>query len=195
MAQWYEEKAWSDRFLPEIKMILGRELMTEAPAIEDMTRATDLIVLRFESVRIACRVRRNKYLAKYRNEFTLRSKVRGKNDTEITKILSGWGDFMFYGFADETETELAAWTLGDLNAFRIWFNRQLVANKGELPCFNKGNSDGTGFMVFKANKIPNFVKSSYDKNVDGFLKDFRAKYRQDKPMIPEKLSRQQSLLA
>lgn len=177
MSNWYDEKAWSDRFLPEIKMILGRELLISAPAIEDMTRATDLIVLKFESVRIACRVRRYEYYKKYRHEFTLRSKVRGDKDTEITKILTGWGDYMFYGFSDSQEKELTAWTLGNLNAFRIWFNRQLVSGKGELPCKQKMNADGTGFMVFNANKIPDFIQKTYDKESDEFVTAFLAKYR------------------
>ena len=25
------------------------------------------------------------------------------------KVLAGWGDFLFYGFADEQEASLAAW--------------------------------------------------------------------------------------
>ena len=65
MSNWEQDKRWSDRFLPEIKRILGEHLIAEPPVEEDAERNTDLIVLRLDAVRIACRVRKFQYLALY----------------------------------------------------------------------------------------------------------------------------------
>ncbi|MDR1574143.1 MAG: hypothetical protein LBS24_07525, partial [Clostridiales Family XIII bacterium] len=133
MTDWREDKRWSDKFLPQIKRILGECLITEPPIEEDIERNTDLIVLRLDSVRIACRVRKHKYLARYGNEFTVRAGRPSGAKTELTKIIEGFGDYFFYGFADENETELAKWLIGDLRAFRIYFQRETVRMKGILP--------------------------------------------------------------
>ena len=65
MADWKEDKKWSDRFLVEIKRILGEHLISEPPIEEDMQHNTDLIVLRLNAVRIACRIRTYGYFAAY----------------------------------------------------------------------------------------------------------------------------------
>jgi len=44
MRTWEEDKAWSDRFIPEIKSILGRHLISEASIEEDQEHSTDLMV-------------------------------------------------------------------------------------------------------------------------------------------------------
>lgn len=68
---WEINKQWSDRFLPEIKMILGLHLIGEPPIEEDCERNTDLIVLKMEAVRIACRVRRYDYFRRYPNDIRI----------------------------------------------------------------------------------------------------------------------------
>ena len=44
MSNWKNDKRWSDRFLPEIKGIIGTHLITEPPYEEDAERNTDLMV-------------------------------------------------------------------------------------------------------------------------------------------------------
>ncbi|MDR1740414.1 MAG: hypothetical protein LBR38_01000 [Synergistaceae bacterium] len=143
MTGWTKDKQWSDRFLPEIKSILGRALISEAPPEEDATHGTDLIVLTLHPYRIACRVRKHHYLAPYGNEFTIRSGRPSGAKTELTKIIEGWGDYFFYGFANAEETTLAQWFLGDLKAFRIWHSRQLLTGAGKLPGKLQFNFDGS----------------------------------------------------
>jgi hypothetical protein len=156
MSSWQEDKRWSDRFLPEIKRILGEHLIAEPPVEEDACRNTDLIVLRLDAVRIACRVRKHEYLARYGGQFTIRTGRPTGNKTELTKIIEGWGDYFFYGFADETETRLAQWVLGDLRAFRIYFCRRLA--QGAVPGQSKSNRDGSSdFAAFEYREIPGFV--------------------------------------
>jgi hypothetical protein len=156
MSDWKVEKNWSDRFLPEIKMILGLYLIGEPPVEEDAERNTDLMVLKLDAVRIACRVRRNSYLKNYGHQFTIRYKTKNENKPEITKIMEGWGNYFFYGFANEAGTELQKWFLGNLNAFRIYMNRRLALGK---TAWNevRDNPDGSGLAAFNVLEIPDFV--------------------------------------
>ena len=157
MIGWQKDKAWSDRFLHEIKGILGQNLIGEPPIEEDQERNTDLMVLRMEAVRIGCRVRKNCQI-RYSNEFTIRAGRPNGTKTELTKIIEGWGDYFFYGFANEEETKLTAWMLGNLNAFRIWHSRELSRLKGEQPGVKKDNYDGSStFRAYKISEIPGFV--------------------------------------
>lgn len=156
-----QDKRWSDRFLPEIKSILGQHLIGAASLEEDRKRNTDLIVLKMEAVRIACRVRKYEYYVRYPDEFTIRASRPSKQKTELTKIVEGWGRFFFYGFADEHEQRLYAWSLCDLNVFRIWFQRYLAAHGGKTPGEFKSNHDGSSsFGVFHLDDLPNeFVRA------------------------------------
>lgn len=139
-------------------MILGLHLIGEPALEEDVERNTDLIVLKMEAVRIACRIRRYEYFDKYPNEITIRSGRPTGTKTELTKIIEGWGDYFFYGFSTGDERALCAWKLCSLNAFRIWFNRQIVKNKGVVPGQPKDNSDNSSsFIAFKTNDINDFI--------------------------------------
>jgi len=152
---WKEEKKWSDRFLPEIKSHLGMTLIGEPPIEEDQERNTDLIVLKMEPVRIGCRVRRNEYYEKYRNEFTIRSKLASGEKTELHKIIEGWGDYFFYGICDKEEFSLICWFIGDLKVFRLWFAKYLKNKKGVTPGEEHKNWDGlTWLRAFKINDLP-----------------------------------------
>ena len=151
---WQSDKRWSDRFLPEIKSILGQHLIGEPPIEEDAERNTDLMVLRMEAVRIGCRVRRHKHMAKYGNQFTIRAGRPSGVKTELTKIIEGWGDCFFYGFADIESNDLAAWFLGDLRVFRVWFNRTILQTK-KCPGIAKDNTDNSShFMAFSVSWLP-----------------------------------------
>jgi hypothetical protein len=161
VSSWKDDKRWSDRFLPEIKRILGEHLIAEPPIEEDAERNTDLIVLRLDAVRVACRVRRHNYLQHYGHQFTIRSARPQGNKTELTKIIEGWGDYMFYGFADPDEESLCCWFLGDLKAFRLYFNQQLYLKK--TPWMGRANGDGSSeFMAFERDTIPDFIIAQHN---------------------------------
>lgn len=158
MIGWQGDKRWSDRFLPEIKRILGEHLIAEPPIEEDAERNTDLMVLRLDAVRIGCRVRKHRYLRGYGDEFTIRAGRPSGAKTELTKIIEGWGDYFFYGFCDEDEKQLAQWLLGDLKALRIYINRQLAMRGGRMPGCEQRNGDmSSTFVAFKRDEIPGFV--------------------------------------
>lgn len=144
---------WQRGLIPEVKRILANYLICEAPAEEDMHHGTDLIVLKLDTVRVACRLRRYKYLADYGHEFTIRASRPSGAKTELAKILEGWGDYIFYGFADEDAGQLAAWALGNLNVFRLWHHRELWA--GRRPGEGKNNADGSSdFRVYAIDALP-----------------------------------------
>lgn len=152
---WQSDKRWSDAYLPHIKRILGEHLIGEPPREEDEQRNTDLMVLRMDAVRIACRVRRSQYLDRYGDGFTIRASRPGGTKTEITKIIEGWGDYFLYGFASKSDDTLARWTLADLRVFRLWFSRELVRRRGETPGRPKSNHDrSSDFLAFTWAELP-----------------------------------------
>lgn len=154
MDNWQKDKKWANQFLPQIKQILGLYLIGEAPQEEDVEHNTDLIVLRMNAVRIACRVRRSSYYERYAEDFTIRAERPNEAKTELAKIVEGWGDYFFYGHAGERSL-LRAWNLGRLDVFRLWFNGQICKNHGEVPGQLLVNHDGSSkFRVFKWAELP-----------------------------------------
>lgn len=145
------DKGWSDRFISEIKLKLAPFLIEEASFYEDANHATDLVSYSAKPLRIAVRIRRNKYLS-FKDEITIRSGRMTNVMTEAEKIASGWGDLMFYGFADMQETCLALWTIIDLNVFRRWY----LTNWFRLDrCRTHTNIDGTQFIAIRLIELPN----------------------------------------
>lgn len=157
MKGWEKDKAWSDRFLHQIKGILGQNLIGEPPIAEDREHNTDLMVLKMDAVRIACRVRRYEQQC-YAGEFTIRTGRPSGMKTELAKIVEGWGDYMFYGFANADGTLVEKWILGSLSAFRIWHSYELVRLRGQIPGREKPNKDNSSvFRVYSAFDIHGFV--------------------------------------
>lgn len=151
---WQRDKQWSDRFIPEIKRCLADFLIVPAPIQADQQEATDLMVFTARNVRIGCRIRKHSYMADYQDEFTIRLSRPSGQVSELTKIASGWGDYLFYGFANKTETQLAYARLIDLKVFRAEYHKHLSlkanGQPGHLSCGKSPNWDGSSeFMWFK----------------------------------------------
>ncbi len=154
MTEWTTDKRWADRFIPEIKTILGAHLISEGPCADDAERATDLIVLTLRPFRIGCRIRRYEYMERYPDEFTIRAGRPSGVKTELAKVIEGWGDFFFYGFADQDAQSLRAWRLCDLSVFRLWLNRCLLTT-GKMPGVRQENPDGSSeFYAFRVSSLP-----------------------------------------
>ena len=152
---WEINKRWSDKFIPVIKPILGYHFISEPPIEEDMNHNTDLMVLRMDAIRFGCRIRRYSYYQndKYRNQFTIRSSLPSGGKTELTKLIEGWGDYLFYGFSNENETDLISWFIGDLKVFRTWFNKCLWNNIHSWET-KKNIDNSSDFMVFNLKEMP-----------------------------------------
>ena len=158
---WEADKSWSDIFVPEIKAIIGEHLVSTGNHKQDTLEASDFIVMEVNPIRIGCRIRKNSYLKKesYRREFTIRSGRPSGNQTELAKIMSGWGTHLFYGFSDESEKTLAQWFIGDLSLFRLtlWRNRRLLDSG-----FRRANfDDSSWFYAWNVSAFPDdFVVAS-----------------------------------
>lgn len=175
---WVNDKRWSDRFIPEIKCILGTHLIGEPHEDEDRNHNTDLITLKMDAVRIACRIRRFTYWPRYSGDFTIRSTRPSPNaKTELSKLLSGWGDYLFYGYSDATEHRLHAWRLCDLAVFREWFQETLKSmGNDDFPGKFECNRDGSStFRTYKWDQMrPDFVIAEGGMFSGGVLKCVRA---------------------
>ncbi len=148
-----KNKQWADKFIPEIKTALAPYLIRVPNLEADIKRCSDLITL---NKRISVRTRKYEDL-RYKHEFTIRAKTKNKNRTELEKIATGWGDFIFYSFASQDESRLVYWVLGDLNIFR-----NIVFNNPDLQKNYKQNRDGTGFVCFYWRDFPNMIVAKKD---------------------------------
>lgn len=161
---WEKDKKWSDRFIRQIKMILSEYLISEASPEEDKLHNTDLIVFKMMPIRIACRIRKHRYLEKYKQEFTIRCSRPSGIETELSKIIQGWGDYFFYGFTDQLELEIISWRMIDLSKFRLYFNRYLYAKK-EIGIKQKNNDGSSDFWAFSIEEFPDdLVFAQSDRN-------------------------------
>lgn len=157
---WESSKGWSDRFVGDIGAICGRYMVGPSRVEDDRHFNTDMRVLVLRDVRIACRIRDHKYVDRYGGEFTIRAgRPTSGNKTELAKIVEGWGDYLFYGFADQAGASLCAWFLGDLSVFRGHLGHHMATNAGALPGSRQANCDGSSwFMSFQlADMPPGFV--------------------------------------
>lgn len=151
--------AWTRRYREHLSEIVAEHLVVDAPPEEDLHRATDLYVLRGNAARIGCRIRRHRYLARYGDEFTLRSRVPSGEPTELDKILAGWGDYLIYGFAAADDLpRLAAWALIDLTVLRDLYPEG-------MPAMTVENRDGTAGQAFRYSEWPDELLVARNRNV------------------------------
>lgn len=105
------------KFAKIIKAILGNQFIVKD--IEaDLHEGTDFLVFRLQHIRVACRLRRFRYLEKYADEFTIRWSRPSGIDTEYHKIIKGLVDYILYGFINQEETKIITYFIGDLKVFR-----------------------------------------------------------------------------
>jgi len=157
---WKTDKRYADRFEPEIKRLLADIFITAAPQAVDELEATDLLMLEVRPYRIACRMRKFKYWHAYPDEFTVRLSRPSGTKTELEKIVDGFGDFLFYGFADTSDLYVHAAYLIDLNVFRSTLTRHYASasrtGTGPLVWFDKTNGDQSSMLrAYKIGTFPN----------------------------------------
>ena len=155
MADYGTDRKWSDKLIPQIKRIVGPFLLEPTPFEIDAKQAADLMVFRARDMHIAARVRRPKYLEKFPFDFTIRSQRDSGVETEYSKIVNGFADWMFYGHADEDDA-ICAWWLLDLHAFRAGLIRHETCEGVKLKFRSQDNRDGTQFIAFDVRSFPKF---------------------------------------
>ena len=164
ISEYATNRQWSDMFIPAIRKIVGPIIVMPAPENEDMNRATDLMLFTAKDVRIAARVRRYGYAARYPGEFTVRHSLPSGATTELAKLIEGYGDWMFYGHqASPGSTDVSPWMLIDLHKWRAELLRYGYNGGWSGLGQRKRNFDGTSFMVFDTAMMPNIVSASSDE--------------------------------
>lgn len=145
----------SDPYLPAMREVAGRHLLIPTDAYTDCNLGSDLTTINGGALHIACRVRGHQYLAKYGDQCTIRDSRASGTETELAKILSGYGTHIVYGFAHAfVPGALAAWFVGDLNTFRRWYRREQYRTGQEPGCLSKWFADGTRFRSFRLDDLP-----------------------------------------
>lgn len=111
----------SDRFMEQVKQIVGPRLLVKAPLEVDLREATDLMVMKSGDFRLAVRVRTPGYFDRYPDDFTLRHWLRGNVPSELSKIKQGYADWMFYGhqLTESPRDGFRNWRLFNLDAIRV----------------------------------------------------------------------------
>lgn len=164
---WQNDKAWSDRFIPQIKRILGQHLIATADWRQDTRENSDLLVFECTPFRVACRIRRHAFLQTNPYEFTIRASRPSENKTELAKIMEGWGNFFFYGFSNKAETEVVNWFIGDLNIFRGAVVRDIYRDKELFDRRKILNRDGSSsFYAWRRDEFPpEFIKAKSTERI------------------------------
>ncbi len=94
------EKKWSDQFIPKIRQIVGPQLLRPSTLKEDQEEATDLIMLRAEAIRIACRVRHEGFAERFGNQITITCRRENGYECEYDKMILGrMANWFFYAHA------------------------------------------------------------------------------------------------
>jgi hypothetical protein len=157
MSGFRSDFGWQVRFAPSIKAIVGPLLMTTADEIIDQKEATDFLVFDARDKRIAARVRRQNVFQhpEWRYQFTVRTRRDSGAETEYSKIVKGFADWMFYGHAIDDDGDLIGkWMLIDLDHFRahLIIKESRAALRGRWQDVNNG--DGTYFRAFDVRAFP-----------------------------------------
>jgi len=130
--------------MPTIRAIIGPLLLVPSEIEQDRSEATDLIVLRARDMRIGVRMRRPGYAERYPFDFTIRRSRDNGAQTELAKIIAGWGDWLFYGHATKAD-DIERWFLVDLAAWRA---AAICHGARAGNARTKSNGDGTRFTAF-----------------------------------------------
>ena len=93
---------WQAHWTRQLRGFIGPYILRAATFEEDCKEATDLIVLRAEGFRIACRIRKpgQGYADKYPREITFTSRRESGAPCEWDKMIVGeWADWFCYAHA------------------------------------------------------------------------------------------------
>lgn len=155
------DRQFADQFVSQQQWILGKYLLPSvfyavAPPEPDQKRATDFVCAFADPVRVLARVRSAVDYARYGNQITIRSHRDNGTETELSKVIKGYGSHLLYGFDDSAQPgRLRAFVLADLAVFRAWyaaltpFDSATLAYPKDIP-----NGDGTWFRAFRLSELP-----------------------------------------
>lgn len=131
---------FQDQFQKQVESILldnAKHIMTIrlATAIEDTKQSTDMVMRIEAGVTVAVRVRRPNC---QHRDLTIRSRAYGGGNTEIHKLIEGWGDWYIYAWSNP-QGLIDEWMLVNLHKVR-------QGNLLTKPRKAITNYDGTAFV-------------------------------------------------
>ena len=154
MSKYESDRSWSDRHLPEVYKIVGPLLMEPSTFELDANESCDLTIIKAKDMRIGVRIRRPDYL-KFKNDITIRASRDSGAKTELSKIMYGFGDWIFYGHSGGDNSPFIVWHLMDLDKWRHAMMTDRYTAKAAREYIPNG--DGTHFVAFNVNKMPEGV--------------------------------------
>ena len=165
MKNWECDKKKYDVYLPQVKALLGENLIQVTPEKLDQEQCSDLYSLSLAPITIAVRLRSLTYSERFSDEFTIRYRRSSGAQTEFSKIIDGWGTYFFYGFVDHTHKSTVKWLLIDLNKFRGLVARKLFAAASKdvscLGTISKNRDNSSSFLALNAHLWQDAIISSY----------------------------------
>jgi hypothetical protein len=157
MRTYKEDRYMSDQFIPDLRRIIGTQIVNVSSFELDAKGATDLIVFRSNDLHIAARVRSPEYLIRWPHDITIRSDRPSGAETELSKIINGFGHWFIYGFDSGDGRTLSKWSIVSLNAFRA----ALIRNSWPglpvkiTPKEHENKEEKTKFFSFDIRQFPN----------------------------------------
>jgi hypothetical protein len=148
---WESDKRKTDGVMRHVRAALGGAFVKDATPAEDQTEATDLKTLILGSETIAVRIRDDSYRAKYGHEITLRADRPSGAKSELQKIMCGYSQWFFYGFANYETMRLTQYVLINTNGIReyLWDSRDVLAIFYESNIDNSSN-----FLPIEISSLP-----------------------------------------
>ena len=160
-------KDWSEVFSLEILRYLEAFLypykFEKGTLEEDRHQCCDFKAVGYELI-IASRMRDYKFYQKFSNDITISTKPSLDGKSELYKIMEGYGDYYFYGFATLDNLNILSWKIYDLNIFRSWAFKS--AREGTLPSENTDFH----FIPFNTSLIPKIIVAYGGKNEHNTLR-------------------------
>lgn len=154
MSNYNKQRKWADTFhsqvMSELKIIFRTEQVCVSSHEQDTRQACDYVVNK--KTHIGARLRKDYYRQKYPNDFTIRTRTRHGGEPELSKILRGCGDYLFYGFTGNRGFNIYSYKLICLEQFRYehefddGYIKERIANPMK-------NHDGTQLAAFNLNRM------------------------------------------
>lgn len=120
MSDWGVSKCWADKYLPEVERVIRSQAhqivtISIASSEKDCRFATDYEV-KIAGGDVACRIRDWSAWLHY-GDITLRYTRPSGQETEVSKIKKGHGDWYLYAWA-KNHQDFGAWLMVDLAKLR-----------------------------------------------------------------------------
>ena len=138
-----------DRYRDQVMTLVSRQgfRVSDSTREQDMKEASDLLL---NGQGCALRIRSEKALQRWPDEFTIRAKRPGYGtDTEFQKIMDGHARFALYGFTDNAD-KIVLLRLLDLDVFRDC----ILGNPERYDRDMRTGTDGVGYLVFNVGEFP-----------------------------------------